>query len=399
MKIITFVLTSAFFLSLSLFAAPNEHLKKIELLSKEKKYATAANYILNNNLLDEAEFIPIYTDLLTNNYLTTIHYKFFALKDLEPNETVEELRGKAGKFEIIGDDLEKILYNKHKDLPDNPHINFAIGTYFSRGFACNCLTPEYFPKQANIEIEYFKKAYQKGVFDYWSLFKIGFYNHQNGDIDKAQTFYEKSIELNPQFASSNYNLSIIYLNKNNLEKALLYSTNSLGKYNDAKLDADTYNINGLIQQQLGKYTEAEKMHLKSLKLLKSHDTAFRDLLSVYKETNQPDKYVNAVYSFLANDFSNPYYFNKYIEHIANSGLIEFDQKVYEKLIDLKLKNDNEIGPLYYNLGRFADLRKDTQKALEFYSISLASFKKLDSPSEGAIEALNSLIGELKAIKN
>jgi hypothetical protein len=32
-------------------------------------------------------------------------------------------------------------------------------------------------------------------------------------------------------------------------------------------------------------------------------------------------------------------------------------------------------------------------------ISLALFKKLDLPHEGAIEALNSLIGELKATKN
>lgn len=393
------VLVSIFLFSLSSMAASKNHIEKIDSLSKEKKYATAANYILDNKLLAEAEIVPIYTDLLTGNYLTTINFKLFALKDLEPNETVKELRGKAGKFEIIGGDLEKILFNKLKEFPDNPQINFAIGTFLSRGFECNCLTPEYFPKQPNIEIEYFNKAFQNGVYDYWSLFKIGLYHHKNGKIDNAQSFYEKSIKEDSSFASSNYNLSIIYLNKNNLDKALYYSTNSLGRYNDAKLDADTYHVNGVIQQRLGKLSEAEKMYLQSLNLLKHHQGAFRNLLTVYRETDNTDKYVKTAYVFISNDFTNSYFFNKYIEYIANNGLVAVDQKVYEKLTGLEITSNNEIGPFYYNMGRFADLKKETQKAIEFYTISQTAFKKLEKPPEGAIEAINSLITELQKSEN
>ena len=136
-------------------------------------------------------------------------------------------------------------------------------------------------------------------------------------------------------------------------------------YGDPALDADTYHVNGVIHQELGNQAKAEEMFLKALKLLKHHPGAFGGLLDVYRKTQNNSGYVNAVYSYISNDFTNPYFFNKYIEYISDNGM------------------------------ESADIREDPEKALEFYKASLAAFKRLEKPPEGAMDALNKMIEDLQ----
>lgn len=326
----------------------------------------------------------------------TINYKLFSLKDLEPNESVLELRGKGGvTAQIMGQDLEKFLFTKVTEKPEDMYLNFASGNYISHGIECNCLNPEFFGKEEDSDFKYFEVAYKKGLFNSWSLFRIGYHYHVTGDLDNAVLFYEKAYKEDPNHITPIYNLSIVFLNKGNYQKALFYSNKSLGMYKDPKLDADTYHVNGVINRVLGNLDTAEQNLTKALELVNHHEGAFIEILNLYRQANKSEKYKTTVFNFISTDFSNVYYFNKYVEFLARNNAKEIDQSVYESLVNIDLKDKSQIGPFYYNLGRFAFIRGDTGNSLKHYNASLSAFKTMENPPDGAIDALKSLIADLK----
>lgn len=389
---------SSLVLMLFIFCGPataQDHRERINTLIKERKYATAVEYILNNDLLDQPEMVVTYTHLLTDKYLSAINFKLFALKDLEKNETVADLRGKAGKFEMIGGDLEETLFNRLKLQPENPYLNLAVGTYLSRGFQCRCLQPEYFPNQPEIEFRYFDKAYQKGVSDYWSLFRMALRYHTRGDMEKAFRFYKKSFDKNPDHTAGAYNLAIIHLHKNDLKNALFYSDKALGGYHDAKMDADTYHLNGVIHLEMGSLDEAEKSLDRAFDLNKYHAGVFISSLDLYRKKEKQKQYVKAVTRYLAYDYSNTYCFNRYIEFLNDYALHAFDKAVYNKLSNISLKDKNQTGPFNFNMGKLASIHDEPETALKYYHASLSAFKTMEKPPVGAMKALEKLISDLK----
>jgi tetratricopeptide (TPR) repeat protein len=379
-------------------ASEMNNLEYINHLKYQKKYLLAAKYISEKNLLSDSSFVAEYVDLILDSYIITTNFKLFGLKDLSEEENIIDLRGKPGEYEIVCIDLEKMLYEKFNDSPNDPFINLAVGTYISRGFQCNCLQPEFFSSQSDTEFKYFNKAYQKGVFNYWSLFRLAFNSHMSGDYDNAIILYEKSLELKPDHIPSAYNLAIAYFNNEKLEKALYYSDKSLGKYNDAELDADTYHLNGSIHAELGNFDKAEKSLSQSLKLKLNHSEAFKTLLTLYRKTNLENKYVDTVYQFISNDFSNTYFFNQYINYFANNGMHSFDHATYKKLCSTKIE-ESQAGPFYFNLGKLADGIGDQENALKYLNKSLTAFSSIKNPPEGAIDALNILISQINKMEN
>ncbi len=386
---------------LQIATAENQNkLKEVNKMIDERKFASAANLIARDEgLMNDPKSIMKLTDLLIDNYLTAINYKLFGLKDLEKGELVKDLRGKAGTYEIIEGDLEKLLYEKIKKHSDDPYLNFAVGKYISRGYNCKCLKPEFFPDDPNGDFQYFEKANKKGIYNYWSLFRIGFHYHQKGDVDNAILHYEKSFNENSSHTPTIHNLSILYLNQNKLEKALFYSNKAIGKYEDPAYDTDTYHLNGIVNWELKNYSQAEKSFKKALSLLNYHKGAFSSLLSFYRDRNNKEGYVQTVSRYISNDLGNIYYFNNYINFLSGSGLHSFDEEVYQLILKIQPKDSNKIGALYFNMGKFSLIKKDRESAIVHFKKSLSEFEKMESPPKGAINALKSMIARIEVKKN
>jgi tetratricopeptide (TPR) repeat protein len=368
---------------------------EIQALLGENKFETAASYIYDHKgLLTEPRFVRLYTHILTTKYLQTINYSIFALKDLEAGERVEDLRGKKGTFQIVSGALDEFLYERIKDNPDSAEINFAVGEYLSRGAACGCRAPGPLKDLSGEDGVYFIKAYEAGVFDEWSLFRIGVYQHAKGKLDKAIVFYKKASEADPNNADAIYNLAAAYYQKRDLGLARKYAEQTLGKYEDKKLSADAYAMHGLILVGLGDDLAAERSLEKALNLNIGHSNAFFDLLGVYRRTKQNDKYIKRVLDFIALDYSNTYTFNIYINYLSGNEPDELDGEIEKRLLKLELKDTKQIGALYFNLARVADVRKDNAAAIKRYRRSLEAIKSLEKAPPGAIKSITNRINEL-----
>jgi tetratricopeptide (TPR) repeat protein len=366
--------------------------KKVNAFVEEGKYLTAAEYIANRaDLLKQPEFVRLLTHILTTKYIAAINYSVFALKDLGKGERVEDYRGKSGTSTMVGGQLDELLYQRIKENPNSPDINFAVGEYLSRGDACGCRTPGPLKDLSGDDAIYFLKAYKGGVVDDWSLFRIGMHYQVKGKLDDAIAFYKKSLAINPDGIDANYNLGSAYFSKKKYKNAVDYIDKTLGKYNDPELDADAYALRGIILEALDNDKDAEKSLRQALKLKSWHEDAFKELLRLYRRTGQDDKYVAEANSFIALDYGNTQTFNTYIDYLQEAGQSALDRKVEKNLLALKLTDARQNGALYFNLGRMADMRNDEGEAIKRYKRSLAALKTLKNPPEDAIPALEQRI--------
>jgi|GEM_PF-2641609 len=368
----------------------------IQALVAAGKFKSAADYIVDRKaLFARPRFVRQYTHILTTDYAYTINFSMFALKDLHKGQSIEAVRGKPGKYSLVGGPLDELLYKRFKRDPDSPDLNYALGEYLSRGAACGCRKPGPLKDLSADDGPYFLKAYRHGVSDAWSLFRIALDYHKQGNTEKAIAFYRKSLAEEPDNADANYNLAFLYYQKGDLNRAKRHVARSLKAYRDAGPKADAYALQGLVRMGLKDSNGAEHSLRQALKAQRWNRQAFSALLGLYRRTGQHEKYVSRAEGYIALDYGNTYTFNAYVSFLRQNGQTRDDRKVERDLLGLKPKGAQQTGALYYNLGRMADMRDDRAAALKRYRRALAALKTLKKPPQGAIPAIGGRIGQLQ----
>jgi len=371
----------------------------LDALVAKRQYASAADYIHSRpNLLGEPRFFRQLSHILTNYYTFQVNFGLFATRDLKDGERLEDVRGARGDHKMVGGDWEKSLYDTLKKHPESPDINFAVGEYLSLGHLCGCTSLRLFRGEQADDFRHFERAYKGGVYDYWSLFRMG--NHYasgpNPDRKKAIVFYEKSLQLNADYTEAHYNLASVYYSQGDYKTAKKHSSETLGKYPDAALNADSYANYGRIEAALGNYSSAEKNYQKAREYVFWHAPTFNELANLYRKTRRFDAYKKTVNDYIALDYGNTYTFNVYVDYLADQKLIKEDREIVTALAKRQYSRTEEIGAVFFNLGRVAEMEGNAGLALQHYSKSLEALKKLPNPPPGAIEALTQSINRLKS---
>jgi tetratricopeptide (TPR) repeat protein len=381
------------------FAKFEKEQAALDALMAKRQYASAAEYIHSRpNLLNEPRFFRQLSHILTNYYTFQVNFGLFATRDLKEGERLEDVRGAKGDHKMVGGDWEKSLYDTLKKHPESPDINFAVGEYLSLGQLCGCTSLRLFRGEQADDFFYFERAYKGDVFDYWSLFRMG--NHYAGgpspDLKKATGYYEKSLKLNPDYTETHYNLASVYYSLGDYVSAKKHSAKTLGKYPDATLNADSYANYGRIEAALGNYTSAEKNYQKAREYVFWHAPTFNELANLYRKTRRFDAYKKTVNDYIALDYGNTYTFNVYVDYLADHKLIKEDREIVTELAKRQYSRTEEIGAVFFNLGRIAEMEENTALASQYYAKSLEAVKKLPNPPPGAIEALTQYINRLQS---
>lgn len=367
---------------------------EIDRLLSQRKYLSAASYIEQRPELSRLpRFLRQLSHILVTDYAMTINFRMFALKDLKEGEDIERVRGTPGQYTLIGGDLERRLYDALAAHREDPDIQFAVGEYLSLGKACGCARPELFEGESANEFPYLERAHRAGIRDSWSLFRMGVH-HLSGtrpDLPRAVELFETSLKEKPDNVAAHYNAAIAYLLLEDFASAEKHSAAALGKYEDAMLDADTFNVHGKVEQALGKESAAEKSFERALALNPAHEGAFVALLSLLRSQKRFDDYGSRAAAFVALDYANTYPFGVYLDSVARAGFADADRLLGQRLAARSYAGPKEVGAVFYGLGRLAELGEDLPLAHQQYRKSLDALRKQEKPPAGSIEALTALV--------
>ena len=184
---------------LSKIAFPqDQELADAKKLIDKKKYDSAYS------LLDKVdpsnqnpEIVIEKTTIFLNYFVSSIMHEMFALKDLEENENLMDIRGSEGSFSMYYFPPDSILNMLIIKYPKNFKLRKALGGYYHEvylKYGGNWLEPDSIVLARMIEN--YDLAYKNGIFDYWSLYGIGYAYLLQNRIKESIPYFLESIESN-----------------------------------------------------------------------------------------------------------------------------------------------------------------------------------------------------------
>lgn len=370
--------------------------QRARALIQNKQYADAASLLNTKDIASRPEKLMLFTRLLVDNYVVTLNFELFGLKNLQEGQTVAELRGKPGESQMLGGSLPETLKAALDKNPDSPEVNFAVGYYLAKGNECGCGQKRIFTGEAGVPGPYFVKAMNGGIEDAYSLFQIAMYYSQQTPprVGEAVALYERSLKLEPERTAARFNLAALQLYSNGLEKAEKNARLAVDGYDNPELNADTHTLLGNILEVQEKKEAAEVEYRKALELQNWNASAFTYLIRLLRSEERNDAYVKAVLDYIAIEYHNSYLFNAYVNFLGSHGFKPIDDIVEERLAELDL-DAAAAGAVYFNLGRMADFKDQPELALARYKRSLGAFQSLENAPTGAIPVLERRIKELE----
>lgn len=222
------------------------------------------------------DLVILKTQLMLDYYTKSIMHKMFSLKDLKADENLDSLRAGDGNFNSYLFQADSIILKLIKKYPQNYKLYKTLGFYYhevSIKYPNQWLIPDsiLIPAFRN----YYMEAYKHDVFDYYSLFGIGYAYLLENHAAEAVGFFQKSIELNPNYPTSHYNLAYAYLYLNKRDKAIMEARKAFELYDypflkadAAKLIATSYNELNDFGNALNYFKKADQLNPYDYDILK-----------------------------------------------------------------------------------------------------------------------------------
>lgn len=245
MKNYRYYLLSFIFILFSLSVFSNDKtLADSERLIKDRKYASAFELLHQADTYNHnANIIVAKVNLLLDYYVKTDNFTSFALKDLHPNQSINDLREQDLVIKMLEFRPDSILKNAIKENPNNYKLHKVLGNFYYETYL------EYHDEWILSETElinnikeYNLLAYKNGEFDFWSLFELGYSYLMTDDEDEALKYLSKSLELNSNYALTHYNLAYIYHSKENNDKALYHASKAFSLQSVEEYKAEAANL-------------------------------------------------------------------------------------------------------------------------------------------------------------
>ncbi|MEO8665560.1 MAG: tetratricopeptide repeat protein, partial [Ignavibacteria bacterium] len=248
-----------------------------------------------------------------------------------------------------------------------------------------------------------------GEHDAKNYFDLGYEYQKNNNMEEAIENYEKALKINPKIKFANYNLGIIYNEKEDFnekevfEKTIEYFNKEIKNYPDY---LNSYYNLALIYEKKERYQDAIDIYEEITKKDKAFATDFFNLAHAYQKVDKPIEAIKNYTAAIEKD-------KKYLAAYVNRALIHEQQGNLEKAIE-DCSSAIEIDPAYdlayynravfdykltkqadatkdYKLTKEADAIKDYKKTIDcnpYYENAYNNLSFIFSESEQSDEAIN-----------
>lgn len=271
----------------------NPLVQQAEKLVQEKKYESAYK------LLDKADPKNLQPEVLLakervvlENYLMSMNHRMFALKDLQPSETVQQLRGKAGNYSMYSLDIPLELNRLSKKYPTNYALAKGLGDYYYATQQCHCGERDKSDAQLlGLVLRYYTDAHAHGLGDYMSYYAVGYAQVVQKHAAESLPAFQKSIELDPKYPTSHYNLAYALMELDRPAEAIPEARAAYELYTIPALKADAARMLGYLYAVQKQPEEAQKAYQQSLALQPQNYHTLKGLLGLAvaaRQANAPE---------------------------------------------------------------------------------------------------------------
>ncbi|MFT5480485.1 MAG: tetratricopeptide (TPR) repeat protein, partial [Bacteroidia bacterium] len=368
----------ALFLTLFIFCTSfaqteKEIIVQCNALVADKKYESAFGLLEEfDHENKRVEIAILKTELARKYFITSMMHQMFSFKDLDVTDDVMNHRGENGTSSVFPFSANEVLETLLKSNPKNCRLHKALADFYYDAHS------KYGPnwmvsagEMKNKMVEHYNYAAIHGCADFMTFNGLGYVAVSQKQYADAATNYKKSIELNPNYAASHYNLAYSYLYADKRPEALKHAKKALSLYKESELKADAARMTATIFGEMGRFDSTLYYYELCDQIQPNTYSTTKALLNLYLALDSV-KGVEFSERIFASDPDNPTVYNDLFE-------IYFGNKKPDLLeaFLLRKKKENEsntmtLANICFYLGEFY-LGKDKVKAKEYFLLSREKF--------------------------
>jgi tetratricopeptide (TPR) repeat protein len=373
----------------------NAVFEEVNKLIKDRKYESAMK------VLDQADpgnlnprLVIAKTDLFLNYFVTNRMHQVFGLKDLETGEDLTTLRNSKRNFTMFPFAPDSLLNGLITDYPHNYELIKTLGKYYYEvhlKFPRGWLDPDSVLIQRFIEN--FEIAYKHKVFDYLSLYCLGYGYLLKTDYMKSITFFKKSIKLKDDYAPGYYNLAYALLSSNHRKDAIINAQKAFNLYNYAPYKADAAKMIALNYLELAQDDLALEYYLLADSIYPGNYVTLKHLIGLEMKMGMDDYKIRTRQFFLLEPASPRIYqdlMQMYWENNKEDELIRFleEQKPTYK------KDKRVLANVYLYIANIQYDKKDFRHAKVNFEESRDLFKEVYRPDHKVFEVIDTYLDKI-----
>lgn len=370
-------------------------INNVNELIKNKKYETAYSILQKADPENQDPDLVIQkTNLLLDYFVVSIAHTLFSLKDLEPQEDIMDVRGSQGETSMFSFEVPAVFASLLKKYPDNYLLMKTLGRYYHEvhlKYNKNWFEPD------SIVVDNFEKnyriAYKNGVYDYNSLYAIGYANLLKGKTNEAIGYFLKSIELNKDYPSSHYNLAYAYLYTDRREKAIEYAKNAFALYEYPAYKADAAKLIGITYGELNDFENAKKYFRLADTINPNDYYVLRPLLN-YEVLTKDVNYKITSDRFLKVDPENPTIYEDLIKIYFQAAMPDSLIKFLNAKKNEYKESDMVYANLFFYIAKIQYDHKDYQNSKENFEKARGIFKMVLGPDHDVFKVIDYYLNEM-----
>lgn len=398
MKIYHFILF--FLLSGIVLRAQNTIINEANALIADQKYATAYEYLTGSDPNNQDPDVAISkSNLLLNYYIKTKQFQEFGLKDLAPNQDLHQLRENNATVRMFVYKPDSILNKLIRQNPTNYKLRNALGNFY---YEVHLRYPEDWLLPDSVVVlnmkNNYEEAYNNGVYDYWSLFGIGYAYLLEDEFEKGIPFLRKSTELNSNYSLSYYNLAFAYSNTNQSQECLKSAQKAYELQSIPEFKAESARLIAMTFEDLKEDKKALEYYKISDQIQPNDYNTLSLLLALEMKLNdfQYNMRSNQVFSL---DPDNPVIFQDLLKLYSEN---EKEKEFIEFMEDLKPKFRQNIPVMANILFHQAIAQYETEEWVSAkinFERARSLFRNLYSSSHSVFKVIDSYTNVIKKKKS
>lgn len=227
-------------------------------------------------------------NLALNLYAVQVQYEKFGFVNLLPDQSIEELRGKAGTYQLFSLNAHKIIDSLLQAMPDDARLYKAQTDYLYECFLNYNKDMAFTQEELMTKLEHSsRKSIELKSADYETYFILGYILLGKNKYDEAQRMLKQSLHLNERYAPVYYNLSYAEFALKNFDAATHYAKKAWNVYTEPSQKVDAARMLSYCFDNQNQTDSAVFYLQKALALVPDDFDALTDYLHIAVRENMP----------------------------------------------------------------------------------------------------------------
>ncbi|MBI9064872.1 MAG: hypothetical protein JEZ14_22995 [Marinilabiliaceae bacterium] len=370
----------------------------IDSLIAKGQYATAFEKLDKQDPVNKNNGLVIKKcELAMNYYLSSMKYHAFSFVNLRADETIEELRSYShtNVQKMIPFTIDSVLLSAIEQEPENYCLHKTLGDFYYKVFL-DFGDRWYLPSEELLEKskQYFLMAYKHRVYDYYSLYALGYYHTLFENYHEAQQWFLLSIKENPNEPLTAYNLAVSYLFDGLFKEGIQYAQQAYVQYNDSLKKGDAARITGILLFNNQEFDEALKYFTEANALSPDYRPNQLYLLRSLLNRNMDGQAYKLALEVLLPSLHDPDIPDEYVELFQQQQKQELLTTIFKDVLKKYPKDYEAKGNIRFHYGKLLYKEGHSGKAFRMFKKSRKDFEMVFPADHPVFQSLDQMIQQL-----